>query len=80
MGKVSLYDYDEDTEELDQKENLISEQEYDDEEDENLNDDFEEDSEYEQHEYEVCEECDGSGVIGRDDDICHSCNGSGIRR
>jgi len=80
MGKVSLYDYDEDTEELDQKENLISEQEYDDEEDDNLNDDFEEDGVYEQHEYEVCEECDGSGVIGRDDDICHSCNGSGIRR
>jgi hypothetical protein len=80
MGKVSLYDYDEDTEELDQKENLINEQEYDDEEDDNLNDDFEEDGVYEQQEYEVCEECDGSGVIGRDDDICHSCNGSGIRR
>lgn len=80
MGKVSLYDYNEDLEELDDDENLISEQEYDDEEDENLNDDFEEDSDSEQYEYEVCEECDGSGVIGRDDDICHSCNGSGIRK
>lgn len=28
--------------------------------------------------YEVCEVCDGSGTVGRDDDICHACNGTGI--